>query len=150
MALISTSKNNKLPLYKFQRKTRLKLPLYGSRLAAGFPSPADEYLEKTLDLNEYLVDKPAATFFVRAAGDSMIGAGIQPGDLLVVDRAKEPKNNSVVVALVNGEFTVKRFSKKGIKISLKAENPAFKPLEITSDMDFEVWGVVTHVIHSFK
>ena len=150
MARINTSKNNKPSLYKFQRKTRLSLPLYGSRLAAGFPSPADEYLEKTLDLNEYLVDKPAATFFVRAAGDSMIGAGIQPGDLLVVDRAKEPKNNSVVVALVNGEFTVKRFFKKGTKISLRAENPAYQPLEITAEMDFEVWGVVAHVIHSFK
>jgi DNA polymerase V len=127
----------------------MKLPLYISTVKAGFPSAADDYLDKTLDLNEYLVKNPAATFFVRVSGESMIGAGISSGDILIVDRSLEPQDKKVAVAIVNGEFTVKRIRKKDGKLFLVAENKEFKPIEITPSMDFEVWGIVVHVIHSF-
>ena len=119
-------------------------------MSCGFPSPADDYIEKKLDLNEYLIDKPAATFFVRVSGDSMIGAGIHPDDLLIVDRSKEPKNKCIVLAIVNGDFTVKRYMCRGGKIILKAENPAHVDIAIVDGMQFEVVGVCTNVIHNLK
>ena len=119
-------------------------------MSCGFPSPADDYIEKKLDLNEYLIDKPAATFFVRVSGDSMIGAGIHPDDLLIVDRSKEPKNKCIVLAIVNGDFTVKRYMSRGGKIILKAENPAHADIAIVDGMQFEVVGVCTNVIHNLK
>ena len=118
-------------------------------MQAGFPSAADDYLDRNIDLNEHLIKHPAATFFVKVKGDSMIGAGIYSGDMLIVDRSQESKNNSVVVAILNGEFTVKRLRKQEGKIFLIAENPNYKPIEIIPGMDFEVWGVVLHAIHSF-
>lgn len=126
----------------------IELPLFSMKVAAGFPSPADDHVEGVLDLNRYLIHHPAATFMVRATGDSMIGAGIHDGDLLMVDRALEAVDKSVVLAIVNGEFTVKRLRKKGDSIALHAENPRFEPIVIRPGMDFEVWGVVTNVIHT--
>ncbi len=123
-------------------------PLFAGSVSAGFPSPADDYIEGKLDLNEYLIQHPAATFFVRADGDSMIDAGIHPGDILIVDRAIEPVDNSVVIAAVHGELTVKRIRKSGSKLFLVPENICYEPLEVTEEMDVEVWGVVTTVIHS--
>lgn len=114
---------------------------------AGFPSPADEYLEGALDLNQLMIRHPAATFFVRVQGDSMEGAAIFSGDILVVDRAVEPSDGKIVVAVVRGEFTVKRLLKKKDHLFLVAENKHYPPLKITSEMDFQVWGVVTWVIH---
>ena len=134
----------------FEQRTSLKLPLNLSQIPAGFPSPADDYIDRNLDLNEFLIKHPAATFFVRAYGDSMRGAGIHSGDILIVDRALEPKNNSIVVAVINGELTVKRLCQKNNKLYLMPDNPRYQPLEITEDMDFEVWGVVTNVIHPLK
>ena len=128
--------------------TKQPLPLYLSRIKAGFPSPAEDYLDKKLDLNEHLIKHPASTFFVKVKGDSMIGAGINSGDILIVDRSLEPKDKKIVVAVVNGDFTVKRISKRGDKLSLISENPKYDPIEIKDGMDFEVWGVVVHVIHS--
>lgn len=116
-------------------------------VSAGFPSPADDYREDGLDLNRHLVRHPAATFFVRASGDSMVDAGIRPGDILVVDRSLEPVRNSVVIAVVNGEFTVKHLVRSGKEIVLVPANPAYHSLKISEGMDFEVWGVVTYVIH---
>ena len=127
----------------------LALPLYGSRISAGFPSPADDDLEGTLDLNEHLVQHPAATFFVRVQGDSMIGAGIHHGDLLVVDRALEAKSGSIVVAVVDGELTVKRLKIAGERVWLMAENPAFAPLELRDGQALHLWGVVAHAVRSF-
>ena len=135
-------------IFKADTATKQPLPLYLSRIKAGFPSPADDYLDKKLDLNEHLIKHPAATFFVKVKGDSMIGAGINSGDILIVDRSLEPKDKKVVVAIVNGEFTVKRISKKGNKLLLLAENDKYAPIEIKEGMDFEIWGVVVHVIHS--
>lgn len=128
----------------------LKLPLFLSRIWAGFPSPADDYLDRTLDLNEFLISHPAATFFVKVEGDSMINAGINSGDILVVDRSVEPKNRHVVVAVLNGEFTVKRLLKENGHVRLCPDNPRYQPIEITPEIDFDIWGVVRHVIHSLS
>ena len=125
----------------------MPLPLFSSTVSAGFPSPADDFLEKKLDLNEHLIQHPAATFFVRASGDSMIGAGIHSGDLLIVDRSLTPRTNHIVIAVLEGELTVKRLKKKGDRLFLCAENQAYKPIEVTEDNNFNVWGVVTNVIH---
>lgn len=122
--------------------------LFMSRVPAGFPSPADDYLEGTLDLNSYLIRHPAATFFVRAEGESMRDAGIYPGDLLIVDRALEPADNCVVIAAIDGELTVKRLCRQRGRLYLMPENPDFEPLVVDEDTPFDVWGVVTSVIHA--
>lgn len=124
------------------------LPLVINPVPAGFPSPADDYVENKLDLNEHLIKHPAATFFMHAYGESMLQAGIKSGDILVVDRAVEPKNNHIVVAVINAEFTVKRLKKIEQNWYLCPENPEFKPIRITSEMQLAIWGVVTYVIHS--
>lgn len=130
--------------------TDLALPFPSMRVPAGFPSPADDYLEKTLSLNELLVRHPAATFMMRVEGDSMIGAGIHDGDILIVDRAIEAAHGSIVVALLNGEFMVKRLKLRGGRGFLASENPKYREVPIGETADFEVWGVVTNVIHALK
>ena len=128
---------------------RLEVPFMGDAVMAGFPSPAEQYVERPLDLNELLVARPAATYFVRAEGDSMAGAGIRAGDLLVVDRSLEPEDGSIVIACVDGEFTVKtlRLGRNGVR--LVAANPAYKPIRFKGEMELQVFGVVTAVIHRF-
>jgi DNA polymerase V len=128
--------------------TKYCLPLFLNPVAAGFPSPATEFLDEYLDLNKHLIKQPASTFFLRVSGDSMLKAGIHPGDLLVVDRSLEPKDQHVVIAVVNGELVVKRFHRKEEQMFLLAENEDYAPLTITEAMDFSIWGVVTTVIHS--
>ncbi len=146
-----TSKKLRLQLFAtFEKKLSLRLPFYSSRMKAGFPSPADDYIEAKLDFNEYLVKHPAATFCVRVTGDSMKNAGINSGDILVVDRAITPADNKIVVAILDGSFTVKRLAKNKNGLFLMPENPIYEPIEIKGEMDFEVWGTVTHVIHDFK
>jgi len=127
---------------------RLSLPLFTGKVAAGFPSPADDYVDKTLDLNELLVQKPAATFFARAQGDSMLGAGIHPNDILVIDRSIEAVPGKIVVCALNGELTVKRLAKDGERWKLQAENPAYPDIPIHDDLELVIWGVVTNVIHA--
>jgi DNA polymerase V len=122
------------------------IPLAGDTVAAGFPSPADDYLDRPLDFNELLIENPAATFAVRIAGESMIGAGLYPGDIAVVNRARNPVSGNVVLALVDGDFTIKRYRKRGAHIRLAAENPKFSDIVISEGATFEVWGVVTHSI----
>ncbi|MDO8845906.1 LexA family transcriptional regulator [Methylicorpusculum sp.] len=122
-------------------------PLFSGKVAAGFPSPADDYVEKTLDLNELLVQKPAATFFVRAEGESMLGAGIHPNDILVVDRSIEPVPGKIVICALNGELTVKRLERKNEHWQLQAENPNYPDIVIFDALDLVIWGVVTTVIH---
>ncbi len=128
----------------------LPLPILLANVQAGFPSSAEEGLDKTLDLNELLITHPAATFFVRVAGDSMQNAGIAPGDVLIVDRSLEASDNAIVIAVVNTEFTVKRLLRREGRIYLSPENPAYPILEITPESDFQVWGVVTYVIHKAR
>ena len=124
------------------------LPLFGGKVAAGFPSPADDYVEKNLDLNELLVQKPAATFFVRAQGESMLGAGIHPNDILVVDRSIDPVAGKIVICALNGELTVKRLERADGQWQLKAENPAYTDIVIYEALELVIWGVVTNVIHA--
>ncbi|MBN2158701.1 MAG: translesion error-prone DNA polymerase V autoproteolytic subunit [Spirochaetes bacterium] len=127
-----------------------RFPLFAARIPAGFPSPADDYVDQGLDLNDLLIRHPAATFFVRVSGDSMVGAGIHSGDVLVVDRAETARDRSVIIAALKGELTVKRFIRENGRAYLVSENPDYTPVEVTGDTDFEVWGVVVHVIHSFR
>lgn len=127
---------------------KVPIPLFTGKVAAGFPSPADDYIEKTLDLNELLVQKPAATFFVRAEGESMLGAGIHPNDILVVDRSIEPVSGKIVICALNGELTVKRLSKRKGQLVLAAENSAYPDIDLHDDIDMVIWGVVTNVIHA--
>lgn len=127
--------------------TELRCPLYLSTVEAGFPSPAEDYVEGSLDLNEYLIKHPAATFFVRVSGDSMINAGIFPGDILIVDRSLEPIDKKIVIAVLDGELTVKRLRYRGRVPSLEPENENYSTIIISEEMSFEIWGVVTNVIH---
>jgi len=125
----------------------LYLPYAVSRVKAGFPSPADDYIEKSLDFNEYLIKRPAATFCVRVSGDSMINAGIHDSDLLIVDRSINPSHNSIIIAVIDGEMTLKRLIRTNGRVILQAENPDYPSIMITDEMNFEVWGVVSFVIH---
>lgn len=126
-----------------------KTPMMESCVMAGFPSPAEQYIEQVLDLNELLIKHPAGTFFVRVAGDSMIQAGIYPGDILVVDKAEEAVEGSIVIAAVDGEFTVKylRHTDKGVQ--LLAANPDYPPITFAEGSELQVFGVVTSAIHKF-
>jgi DNA polymerase V len=123
------------------------LPLYSSKVQAGFPSPADDFMEGKLDLNQYLIKRPAATFLVRATGDSMINAGIHEGDLLVVDRSLTPLDGKVVIAAVDGYLTVKRLGIRKDAMWLFPENDKYPPIEVNPEADNYIWGVVTNVIH---
>lgn len=128
----------------------LSLPLFASAVPAGFPSPADDYAEAALDLNELVIAHPEATFYVRVSGDSMQHAAISPGDILVVDRALLPADRDIVVALLDGAFTVKQLRRHGTTLSLVAANPAYAPIQVTEAMQFQVWGVVTYCIHRVR
>lgn len=123
------------------------LPLYLSPVEAGFPSPADDYMEGKLDLHRHLVRNEAATFFLRAHGESMLGAGIHDGDLLVVDRSLEARHNRVVIAALDGELTVKRLVIRQQRAYLAPENPEFAEIDITEREHLHIWGVVSYVIH---
>jgi len=127
--------------------TQLDLPLAGTAIAAGFPSPAEEYLDLALDLNKELIKHPAATFYARVKGDSMVDAGIQDGDLLVIDKALEPKDGAIAVCYLDGEFTVKRLAVQEEGVFLMPANAEFKPIQITEENEFLVWGIVAYVIH---
>ncbi|SFK15393.1 SOS response UmuD protein. Serine peptidase. MEROPS family S24 [Desulfomicrobium apsheronum] len=124
----------------------LVLPLYLHRIPAGFPSPADDYIESGLDLNDLLVRNPAATFMVRVSGDSMIGVGIHDGDILVVDRSETAVHGKIVVAALDGEMTVKRLHLKDGQCRLVPENKAFQPIQVGTEQDLQVWGVVVGVV----
>jgi DNA polymerase V len=132
---------------KFVQNDCYRLPFYQHTISAGFPSPADDHIEDKLDLNELLIKRPSATFFLRVSGSSMINAGIHHNDILVVDRSLEPSHGKIVIACVNGELTVKRLRCEGKKIQLVAENNSYSPIDITENMDLRFWGVVTSVIH---
>lgn len=122
-------------------------PLYTSTVRAGFPSPADDYIEDRLDLNNYLIKHPAASFFVTASGNSMINAGIHSGDLLIVDKSLRAEHDSIVIAAINGELTVKRLSRANGRVRLMPENDEFEPIDIADEDELVIWGVVTYVIH---
>jgi DNA polymerase V len=125
-----------------------RLPLFMNPVAAGFPVQTEDYVEDRIDLNEHLIKHPSATFLVRVAGESMLDVGIHPNDILIVDRAVEAKNGKIVIAVVDGELTVKRLKQHKGAIFLMPENESFEPLKVSPEMDFRIWGVVTQVIHS--
>lgn len=138
-----------LPILNPSRNaTQCPLPLALCRVAAGFPSPADDYMEGSLDLNEHVIKHPSATYFVRASGDSMSGAGIFDGDLLIVDRSLEPVHGKVAIVEVNGQLTVKRLYKLNGRVLLQSENESYPPIELQEGNEVVVWGVVTHVLHN--
>ncbi len=121
----------------------IELPFFDTKVQAGFPSPAEDHLEQRLDLNTLVIENPSATFFVRVAGESMRDVGITDGDILVVDRSIESWENRVVVAVIDSEFTIKRFTTEQETVVLKSENPDYPSIKITPEMDFSVWGVVS-------
>lgn len=134
----------------FEIKNNSLIPLFEATISAGFPSAADHGIQEYLDLNRHLVKHPAATFFVKVEGDSMILAGIHSGDTLIVDKALEAKSGNVIVAIYNGEFTVKRLLKKDDRLFLIPENPRYPQLEIKEESEFCIWGVVTYVLHPLR
>lgn len=138
-----------LEIFRMHIGTSLKLPLAEDGVSAGFPSPADDFLDLSIDLNEEFIRNKSATFFARVKGDSMKDAGISEGDLLIVDKSLEPKNNKIAVCFIDGEFTVKRITIEKDLIWLVAENKRYAPIKVTKDNDFIIWGIVTNVIKSF-
>ncbi|MCB2384124.1 translesion error-prone DNA polymerase V autoproteolytic subunit [Shewanella baltica] len=136
-------------LGRFAKHTQYRLSLFSSLIAAGFPSPAQDYVEQTLDLNELCIKHPAATFFVKVQGDSMIDAGIFSGDILVVDRSLQPAHGDTVVAAVNGEFTVKQLQLRPV-VQLLPRNALFSPIAINDESELNIFGVVTNVVKKLK
>jgi DNA polymerase V len=129
--------------------TKWARPLFMTSISAGFPSPAESYIEGHLDLNRYLIKHPVATFYVRVSGDSMAGAGIQPGSILVVDRVVEADDGDIVIARIGDELCVKRLRLRRGRIWLVPESDKYQPIEVIENMDFEVWGRVMHAISTF-
>ena len=136
-------------IYKTVSNRKLHLELYPTSVNAGFPSPAEDHIDIGLDLNEYLVKHESSTFYIYVKGSSMINAGIYDGDLIIVDRSLEPRSNNIVLAVIDGEFTIKKIQKKNNTIYLMPDNKDYNPILINDNMDFQVWGVITHCIHHF-
>ena len=130
-------------------RSRLELPLFVSKVSAGFPSPAQDYVEQTLDLNELCIKHPTATFFVKVQGDSMVDAGISSGDILVVDRALQATHGDIVVAAINGEFTVKQLQLRPV-VQLLPCNPAYSAIPLSHESELDLFGVVTCVVKKLK
>jgi DNA polymerase V len=143
---MSTDHNERIIPVRSRDRPGDFVPLAGHSVPAGFPSPAEDYIDRALDFNELLIENPAATFAVKIAGESMTGAGMLPGDIAVINRARAPVSGCVVLALVDGDFTVKRYRVKEGLIVLQAENPAYPDIEIKDGTDFEVWGCVTAIV----
>jgi DNA polymerase V len=136
-----------LEFFSVDQSKKLALPLFGYRISAGFPSPADDFVEIQLDLNRHLVRNPSATFYAHVKGNSMTGARIYDGDILVIDRSLEPEHGKTAVCAVNGDFTAKLIEKKNDGLYLMPANHEYAPIKITEEINFEIWGIVTYVIH---
>jgi DNA polymerase V len=135
--------------YPCSTKTNLRLPYISNGISAGFPSPAMDFEDTTIDINKELIKNPSSTFFGRVKGHSMRDAGIFDNDLLVIDKSLQISNNKIAVCYIDGEFTIKRVIIEKDCVWLKPENNSFKPIKVTPDSDFIVWGIVIHVIRSF-
>lgn len=136
-----------IEIFKIKAGSIKELDLFTSHIPAGFPSPAEDFIERQLDLNDYLIRNKSATFLVRVNGHSMKNAGIQDGDMVVVDRSVEATDGKVILGVLNGEFTIKKLVKENGRIFLQPENEKFSAIEITPEMDFKIWGVVTFSLH---
>ena len=128
---------------------KLKIPLLSDAISAGFPSPADDYTEENIDLNDHLISNPFSTFFLRVKGDSMINAGIQDKDLIIVDKSLTAKPGNIIIAMIDGEFTIKRLSIRNNELYLKAENNTYPDFKFKNHIDVQIWGVVIYSIHSY-
>ena len=128
---------------------RFRIPLLNDSVSAGFPSPADDYTEENIDLNEHLISNPFSTFFLRVKGESMINAGIKDKDLIIVDKSLIAKPGDIVIAMIDGEFTIKRLSIKNDELYLKAENHNYPDFRFKNHIDVQIWGVVIYSIHSY-
>jgi len=128
---------------------RFRIPLLNDSVSAGFPSPADDYTEENIDLNEHLISNPFSTFFLRVKGESMINAGIKDKDLIIVDKSLIAKPGDIVIAMIDGEFTIKRLSIKNNELYLKAENHNYPDFRFKNHIDVQIWGVVIYSIHSY-
>ena len=128
---------------------KLKIPLLSDAISAGFPSPADDYTEENIDLNDHLISNPFSTFFLRVKGDSMINAGIQDKDLIIVDKSLTAKPGDIIIAMIDGEFTIKRLSIRNNELYLKAENHTYPDFKFKNHIDIQIWGVVVYSIHSY-
>lgn len=139
-----------LEIFTADLSSHLPLPYADGGIQAGFPSPADNYITETIDLNKELVRHPAATFYGRVSGDSMIEEGIEPGDILVIDRSIEPDSGDLAVCCIDGEFTLKRIKLEKDRVWLIPSNEMFDPILVTPENEFSVWGVVTHTIKAYR
>ena len=128
---------------------RFRIPLLNDSVSAGFPSPADDYTEENIDLNEHLISNPFSTFFLRVKGDSMINAGIKDKDLIIVDKSLTARPGNIIIAMIDGEFTIKRLSIKNNELYLKAENHNYPDFRFKNHIDVQIWGVVIYSIHSY-
>jgi DNA polymerase V len=136
-----------LDIYVLEESILANIPIFTNSVQAGFPSPAEDYMDLDLNLQDHLIQNPSATFCVRAVGESMKNAGIKSGDIMLVDKSLTPKNRSIVLAVIDGEFTIKRVNVSEKELYLIPENENFSPIKITQEMDFQVWGIVTYIIH---
>lgn len=132
-----------------QTASTIQLRLINHRISAGFPSPATDYAEEGLDLNEYLVRRKSSTFLFTVKGDSMVGSSIEDGDKVVVDRSLRPHHNDIVVAVVDTEYTIKRLYKRNGKVELRPDNPAYQPITFNDGAELQVWGVVVGVVRRY-
>ena len=135
--------------YSDSTSKKFKIPLLNDSVSAGFPSPADDYTEESIDLNEHLISNPFSTFFLRVKGDSMINAGIKDKDLIIVDKSLIAKPGNIIIAMIDGEFTIKRLSIKNNELYLKAENHNYPDFRFKNHIDIQIWGVVIYSIHSY-
>ena len=148
MPLLSLHKTPSLELYSAETAIELELPFIDQGISAGFPSPADDFLDLSIDLNKEFIKNPDATFYGRVKGDSMIGAGLNNGDLLIIDKSLEPQNDKIAVCYIDGDFTVKRIKIENKCVYLMAENEKYPPIKVTEENNLIIWGVVTTVIKS--
>ena len=146
MKLFKLHHTTNLEIYTADTSTSIHLPFVESGISAGFPSPADDFLDASIDLNKEFVKNPSTTFYGRVRGDSMINAGLNEGDLLIIDKSLEPIDNKIAVCFIDGEFTVKRIKIEKEVVWLIAENEKYQPIKVTADNDFVIWRIVTTVI----
>ncbi len=146
MAALNLHTGNIIDLFSANTETELLLPIATSGISAGFPSPALDFIDVSIDLNKHLIKHPSATFYGRVKGDSLKNAGISNGDLLIIDKSLEPMNGKIAVCFIDGEFTAKRIKILKKEVWLIPENENYQPIRVTEENDFLIWGVVTHVI----
>ena len=148
MTALKLHSGNRIDLFSADTQSELALPYIDQGISAGFPSPALDFIDITIDLNKQLIKHPSATFYGRVKGFSLKNAGIDNGDLMIIDRSLEPKNGKIAVCFIDGEFTAKRIKMAENEIWLLPENEQFSPIRVTEENEFIVWGIVTHIIKS--